>query len=894
MEDSEPGGEDGMVGGWRWSNRNTGARDQAQLRQKIRDLPGLLKHGLHLRKKSQSPDTIPGPSTSPTVHKSCSQSFPCAGRAVRNAFLSHGPYPAKDKIHLARIIRRSYVGVELVQWLCEQCVYVRCRSMAARVWQVLLELGILLSVDQRVVFGDSNSYYQFSFEECESAACEFCSLEKEAWPEAVRLLLQLVPYVQFRTGSEEDLEGNRDVCGDSFLQMKALERLTSTVQNELAAALANKARKAMAEQGGSESTDSSPRDTPTPSEDNARLGGVCSLRGDVGNVCVRPDGVCGREELTRLELVQRLAKDGCRLLQNQNYRVPGHRNPTGEALGRVCLKERGRDVLVLQRVPSSVTSSPNPATSPPGDGAREEDGEKRYVVVSGTPLKILEHLLSDLRLDDQREAPESRESELLLDDFLLTYLVFMTTTDLCQALLGHYSSKRVCSQGQAPEEGKEALYRKRKVLHLVSHWTRLYKDFLREDEHIKTFMKTLSRCVLEDLYEFPSLEKDMKEFQKLLRRRHTVDECPPQQKSKPMFQQLSLKENSLLLRCPQADAKKVLCRVYVSADSYLCVYTHSLLSVAELLRIVGQKMDRPDEEMVLVTQTSTGERTVLQTGQCVYSETVATQNKLMVCRRDLTHIMAPLTDSELSRRTVRLLGINTWDMAAALTQLDWTLFNSIHEQELVYSTVSCSTGGSHREGLSVLLQRCNEVQQWVMSEVLMCASLNKRVQLLKKFIKIAAHCKAQRNLNSAFAIIMGLNTAAVSRLNITWEKVPGKFKKIFSELELITDPSLNHKAYRDAFRKMKPPKIPFMPLLLKDITFIHEGNKTFHDNLVNFQKLHMIADTVRLIRHCQSDQLGNEAVGSDSAEVRASVHYLHIIDNQQTLFQLSHKLEPRA
>lgn len=34
----------------------------------------------------------------------------------------------------------------------------------------------------------------------------------------------------------------------------------------------------------------------------------------------------------------------------------------------------------------------------------------RYVVVSGTPLKILEHLLSDMRLDDQRGAPESRES----------------------------------------------------------------------------------------------------------------------------------------------------------------------------------------------------------------------------------------------------------------------------------------------------------------------------------------------------------------------------------------------------------------------------------------------------------------------------------------------------
>ncbi|XP_045915101.1 rap guanine nucleotide exchange factor 5 isoform X1 [Micropterus dolomieu] len=891
MEDSEPA-EDGLLAGLRW---NRSARDQAQLKHKIRDLPGLLKHGLHLRKKSQSPDTIPGPSSGPAVHKSCSQSFPCAGRTVRNAFLSHGPYPAKDKIHLARIIRRSYVGVELVQWLCEQCVYVRCRTTAVRVWQVLLELGVLLSVDQRVVFSDSNSYYQFSFEECDSPSCEFRSNEGE-WPEAVRLLLQLAPYVQFRSGgganspSEEDSEGNRDICSE-ILQMKALERLTSTVQSELAAALARKTRKALSEQD-SETTETSQQEPRTPSEETSPLGGVCALRGDSGGG-VGGMGTCGREDLTSrlgLEAVQRLAKDGCRLLQNHNYRLPDRNQ--AEALGRVCLKERGRDVLVLRRVTSSVTSpSDRPSPTSSGGGSREEDCDKRYVVVSGTPLKILEHLLSDLRLDDQRGAPESRESEMLLDDFLLTYLVFMSTNDLCQALLGHYSTARCRGQ----EEGKDTLFRKRKVLQLVSHWSRLYKDFLKDEEHVRSFMKTLYRCVLEDLYEFPTLEKDLKEFQKLLRRRHTVDDCPPNQKSKQTYQQLSLKENSLQLRSLPTDTREVICCVYVSTDSYLSIHTHPSLEAHELLRIVGLKMDRAEEDMVLAVVSHTGERRVLQPSDCVYSESLTPQGKLMVCRRDLTEILPPLTDSaELSRRPVRLLGINTWDVAAALTHLDWSLFKSIHEQELVYYTLSRAAGTGHTAALSVLLQRCNEVQQWVMSEVLMCVSLNKRVQLLKKFIKIAAHCKAQRNLNSAFAIIMGLNTAAVSRLNQTWEKCPGKFKKLFSELELITDPSLNHKAYRESFKRMKPPKIPFMPLLLKDITFIHEGNKTFHDNLVNFEKLHMIADTVRMIRHCQSDQPGNEVIGVDSAEVRASVHYLHIIDNQQTLFELSHKLEPRA
>lgn len=49
-----------------------------------------------------------------------------------------------------------------------------------------------------------------------------------------------------------------------------------------------------------------------------------------------------------------------------------------EAVGRVCLKERGRDVLVLQRVKSSVTSpSDRPSPTSSGGGSREDDGDKR-------------------------------------------------------------------------------------------------------------------------------------------------------------------------------------------------------------------------------------------------------------------------------------------------------------------------------------------------------------------------------------------------------------------------------------------------------------------------------------------------------------------------------------
>uniref|UniRef100_A0AAQ4NTV5 Rap guanine nucleotide exchange factor 5 n=1 Tax=Gasterosteus aculeatus aculeatus TaxID=481459 RepID=A0AAQ4NTV5_GASAC len=460
---------------------------------------------------------------------------------------------------------------------------------------------------------------------------------------------------------------------------------------------------------------------------------------------------------------------------------------------------------------------------------------------------------------------------ILVDDFLLTYPVFMSTGDLCQALLNRkptYCTKRY----RGKEDRKEALERKRKVLHLVSQWMSLCRGFLREDEHVKLFTKTLYRYVLDDLYEHPFLEKDVRELQKLYQLH-------------PLFHQLSLKENSLQSRGTQGETKAALCHVYVTMDSFLSMRAHAGMVAEELLQAVAERMEVPLEKLVLLAVTYNGGRHLLQPQDRVFSDSLRPVGRLHVCRKDLGEVLNPFTDnSELQQRTARMLSINTWDVAVALTDFDWTIFESIHEQELVYFTFSRHSSSSHTVALELLLQRCNEVQLWVMTEVLLCSALCKRVQLIKKFIKIAAHCKAQRNLNCFFAIIMGLNTAAVSRLGQTWEKIPGKFKRLFAELETITDPSLNHKAYRDSFKKMKAPKIPFPPLLLKDITFIHEGNKTFHDNMVNFEKLHMIADTLRLIRQCQKDHM----------EVRAYIDYLHIIDNQQTLFELSHGLEPRA
>ncbi|KAM4689530.1 rap guanine nucleotide exchange factor 5 [Discoglossus pictus] len=863
-------------------SRSRSVREQqAQLKHKLRELPALLRNGLTLRRRSsvyapspslsETEETAAGTSD-PILPERCSsshednpatkihsESVSCAGKALRDALRNQAPDLIRDRMYLTGPCRKSCVGSELVDWLLQHCPFVQCRYTAAGIWQILLKLGILISVDKQLYFQDSYVFYQLSSEECGETGCEFG--RDKGWQMGVRLLKQLAPLAPLTSNicdmSSEKLEDTSD-ANSKILQIQAIARLTSAVQRELAAVIALKARKSVSDE---EEITCPQESTPVNTEHvlETEAGVMCKLH--------------GREEFRRIDFVQKITRENQFL---PSAAKPPDKKLQDEEATTVQVREQDQDVLVLRKV-----SSESPAST-----AGSAQSDWRYMVVSGTPEKILEHLLNDLHLDEVQD----KETDTLLDDFLLTYTVFMTTDDLCQALLRHYCAKKYDGKAESPE----AVCTKRKVLLLASQWTALYKNWLHDDEHSKLFLKTLYRYVLDDVYEYPMLEKELKQFQKVLRihRRHTVDEYSPHRKNKAIFHQFSLKENWLQHRGTVNETEEIFYRVYITDHSFVSIKTKVSSSVQELLKIVAERIQHAEEDMTLVTLTFSGEKQELLPTELVFSKSLESSSRIYAYKKST---LTPFAENEeMQHRTVRILGMNTWDISLELTNFDWSLFNSIHEQELIYFTFSRQGKGENTFNLSLLLQRCNEVQLWVATEILLCSQLGKRVQLVKKFIKIAAHCKAQRNLNSFFAIIMGLNTASVSRLSQTWEKIPGKFKKLFSELESLTDPSLNHKAYRDTFKKMKPPKIPFMPLLLKDVTFIHEGNKTFLDNLVNFEKLHMIADTVRSLRYCRNNQFGNDLPQKEHQEAKFYTQHLYVIDSQQTLFELSHRIEPRV
>ena len=84
-------------------------------------------------------------------------------------------------------------------------------------------------------------------------------------------------------------------------------------------------------------------------------------------------------------------------------------------------------------------------------------------------------------------------------------------------------------------------------------------------------------------------------------------------------------------------------------------------------------------------------------------------------------------------------------------------------------------------------------------------------------------------------------------------------KRRFESFDAITDPSRNQKVLRAYQSKLPRPVVPFMPLVMKglphnlplslslsvtqfilivaDMAFLHEGNETMIEGLVNFEKM---------------------------------------------------------
>ncbi|KAL7749367.1 Guanine nucleotide exchange factor lte1 [Sorochytrium milnesiophthora] len=208
----------------------------------------------------------------------------------------------------------------------------------------------------------------------------------------------------------------------------------------------------------------------------------------------------------------------------------------------------------------------------------------------------------------------------------------------------------------------------------------------------------------------------------------------------------------------------------------------------------------------------------------------------------------PVVDKETGRRKSFILAFKSEVIAQHFTIIEETLLRCVRWTDLLEGRWKKSEqsaaaagrptswsdadapppptkAGERYEGIQVMIERFNLTCQWIATEICSTKSIDERVKIIEKLIRIANKCYAMANYSTLTQIMLGLQNPHVDRLKKTWAKVSSPERKAFKDLSAFTSPLKNFAGLREAMKQVTEGDghgIPFTGLYLSDLVFNNE------------------------------------------------------------------------
>ncbi|KAF2745957.1 ras GEF [Sporormia fimetaria CBS 119925] len=253
----------------------------------------------------------------------------------------------------------------------------------------------------------------------------------------------------------------------------------------------------------------------------------------------------------------------------------------------------------------------------------------------------------------------------------------------------------------------------------------------------------------------------------------------------------------------------------------------------EFTRAIGHLSMTGDRLSMAPSMRTTWTGTSRTTQSTSASGSTASQTLLNIVEKNekLAKQLVPNPTRPLSKIQWRQLMNESEDVIAReLTRMDWIMFSSIRPRDLVRH-VSLNAEEKKKckslENVNRMIDHFNHISYLVTNYILLRDKPRHRSFMLDKWMRIARKLRALNNYNGLGAVMAGINKAAVHRLVATRELVPQETQRDYMKLDILMSHQRSHFAYRLAWENSSNERIPYTPLLKRDLVSASEGNSTF-------------------------------------------------------------------
>ena len=185
------------------------------------------------------------------------------------------------------------------------------------------------------------------------------------------------------------------------------------------------------------------------------------------------------------------------------------------------------------------------------------------------------------------------------------------------------------------------------------------------------------------------------------------------------------------------------------------------------------------------------------------------------------------------------------EIAQYLTCESYQLLSDIPESELYNKNFARKDKDIKAPHIKKIFDRYEKLTYFIIEDICSYDHISERIDAIEKWLKIALVCQELKNFNDLIMLnILFCHYLLKKMMKKTWAKLSKKTLNYIEKINKFCSGNQCYKKIRKEILKCKGPYIPYIGILLKELTYIEEKKYIIENNNINITKLTELYSTI--------------------------------------------------